>query len=107
MPEPTDHQSERASLEDPESPRPPGSRTPSHGRATMPAGKVLIVMVVALVVWALLFAPTLKRSSEAQPLGTRRTVSLWILGPMAAISNGLQLTKATDAVSSALGKDPD
>ena len=107
MPEPTDHQPERASLEDAETTRRPAARTPSHGRATMPAGKVLIVMVVALLVWALLYAPTLKRSSEAQPLGTRRTVSLWILGPMAAISNVLQLTKATDAVSSALGKDPD
>jgi uncharacterized protein len=106
MPEPTDRQPDRASLEDAETPRPRGARTPPHGRSTMPAGKVLIVMLVALIVWALLYAPTLKRSSEAQPLGTRRTVSLWILRPMAAISNVLQLTKATDAVSSALGKDP-
>ncbi len=49
----------------------------------------------------------LKRASEAQPLGTRRTVSLWVLNPLAAMSNGLQLTKLTDGVSSALGRDPD
>ena len=45
-----------------------GSRTPvPSGRRTMPAGRVLIVMLVALVVWALLYAPSLKRASEAQP----------------------------------------
>ncbi|MGZ8614073.1 MAG: DUF459 domain-containing protein [Actinomycetota bacterium] len=78
-----------------------------RGRKTMPAGRVLIVMLVALMVWALLYAPSLKRASEAQPLGTRRTVSLWVLGPLAAISDGLQLRAATDGVARALGRDPD
>lgn len=86
---------------------PPPIEPGPHGRHTMPAGKVLIAMLVCLLVWALLYAPTLKRASEAQPLGTRRTVSLWVLGPLAAISNVLQLTTLTDGVSSALGKDPD
>ncbi|HEY6568164.1 MAG TPA: GDSL-type esterase/lipase family protein, partial [Actinomycetota bacterium] len=85
----------------------PPSKPSPEGRHTMPAGKVLIAMLVCLLVWALLYAPTLKRASEAQPLGTRRTVSLWVLGPLAAISNVLQLTTLTDGVSSALGKDPD
>ncbi len=80
---------------------------PASGpRATMPAGKVLIVMLVCLLSWGLIYAPSLKRSSEAQPLGTRRTVSLWLLNPLASISNALQLTKVTDGVASALGKDP-
>jgi hypothetical protein len=83
-------------------------RTPgAAGRRMIPAGKALIVMLVCLLVWALLYAPALKRSSEAQPFGTRRTVSLWVLTPLAAISNGLQLTRVTDRISSALGKDPD
>lgn len=86
---------------------PPPIEPGPQGRHTMPAGKVLIAMLVCLLVWALLYAPTLKRASEAQPLGTRRTVSLWVLGPLAAISNVLQLTALTDGVSSALGKDPD
>jgi lysophospholipase L1-like esterase len=89
----------------------PGStpaRSPVPGaRATMPAGRVLIVMVVCLLTWGLIYAPNLKRSSEAQPLGTRRTVSLWLLNPIATISNVLQLTKVTDGISNALGKDPD
>ena len=33
-----------------------------------------------------------KRASEAQPLGTRRTVSLWVLRPIAAISDFVRLT---------------
>jgi uncharacterized protein len=90
--------------------RPPATapaRPPAKpGLRTMPAGKVLIVMVVCLLVWGFIDAPSLKRSSEAQPLGTRRTVSLWILNPLAAISDGLQLTRVTDTVSSALGRDP-
>jgi uncharacterized protein len=91
---------------------PPPPSKPAHtpapeGRNTMPAGKALIVMLVCLLVWALMYAPTLKRASQTQPLGTRRTVSLWVLNPLAALSNGLQLTKLTDGVSSALGKDPD
>ncbi len=72
----------------------------------MPAGKVLIVMLVCLSVWALLAAPVMKHDSEAQPLGTRRTVSLWILTPLAAISNALQLSRLTDPVEAALGKAP-
>jgi hypothetical protein len=76
-------------------------------RHTMPAGRVLIVILVCLMTWTLLYAPTLERASEAQPLGTRRTVSLWVLGPLASISNGLQLTKVTDAAARALGRAPD
>ena len=87
---------------------PPATGTPSpEGRQTMPAGKALIVVLVCLLLWTMLYAPTLKRASEAQPLGTRRTVSLWVLNPLAAMSNGLQITKLTDGVSSALGRDPD
>lgn len=86
---------------------PAPARTPSpSGRTTMPAGKVLVVMLVCLLGWGLIYAPSLKRSSEAQPLGTRRTVSLWLLNPLATISNVLQLTKVTDGISRALGKDP-
>jgi hypothetical protein len=92
---------------DPAGTRATPARTPvPPGRKTMPAGKVMVVMLVCLTVWALLYSPSLKRSSEAQPLGTRRTVSLWVLTPLAAISNTLQLTRVTDVVSRALGKDP-
>jgi hypothetical protein len=83
------------------------SRPRGKGRRTMPAGRVLIVMLVCLLTWGFLYAPSLKRSSEAQPLGTRRTVSLWILRPLAAVSNVLQFTRITDAIQGAVGRDPD
>jgi hypothetical protein len=83
----------------------PGARR-RHGRHTMPAGRVLGVMLVCLLTWTVLYAPSLKRASEAQPLGVRRTVSLWVLRPLASISNVFQLTKITDAASRALGRDP-
>jgi uncharacterized protein len=84
------------------------SRTPvPHGRATMPAGRVLVVMLVALLGWVVLYAPSLRRASEAQPLGTRRTVSLAVLRPIAAISDIVRLTVLTDGAARALGRDPD
>lgn len=72
----------------------------------MPAGMVLVVFLVCMLTWTLIYAPSLKRASLAQPLGLRRTVSLWVLAPLAAISNVVQLTKVTDGISSALGRDP-
>lgn len=77
-----------------------------RGRVTMPAGRVLIVILVAVLVWGVLYAPSLKRASEAQPLGARRTVSLWVLRPVAAISDFVQLTSLTDGAIRALGRDP-
>lgn len=79
----------------------------AHGGRTMAAGRALIVIVVALVTWLVLFAPTLERASEAQPLGTRRTASLWVLRPLSAISDFARITAFTDAASRALGRDPD
>ena len=84
------------------------TRTPvPGGRDTMPAGRVFIVIAVCLSVWTLLYAPTLKRASEAQPLGTRRTVSLWVLGPIAAISDVVQLNRLTAAIQRAAGQNSD
>jgi hypothetical protein len=82
-----------------------GDRTPR--RRAMPAGKVLIVILVALLVWGLLYAPELKRSAEAGPLGTRRTVVLSLLGPIVWVSDHTKLTDLTDAAERAAGRDPD
>jgi hypothetical protein len=73
----------------------------------MPAGRAFIVMLVCLLVWAFLFAPTIKRAAEASPDGARRTVSLAVLSPFVAISDVLRITDATDAVEQVLGRDPD
>lgn len=73
----------------------------------MPAGRVFVVMLVSLLLWGLLFSPTLKRAAEASPDGARRSAALAILTPLAAISDGLGITRLTDAVERALGKDPE
>ncbi len=78
-----------------------------RGRRTMPAGRVFIVMLVCLLGWTLLFAPTMKRAAEASPDGARRTAALAVLTPFVAISDALQITKLTDGVEQALGRDPD
>jgi lysophospholipase L1-like esterase len=75
-------------------------------RKTMPAGRVFVVMLVCLLLWGFLFAPTLKRAAEASPDGIRRSAALAILRPIAAISDALQITKVTDAVEQALGRNP-
>lgn len=73
----------------------------------MPAGRIFVVMLVCLLLWGFLFAPTLKRAAEASPEGVRRSAALAILSPLTAISNALQVTRLTDAVERALGRDPD
>lgn len=72
----------------------------------MPAGRVFIVMLVCLLLWGFLFAPTMKRAAEASPEGIRRSAALALLRPVAAISGALQITKLTDAVEQALGRNP-
>ena len=46
----------------------------------------------AFAVWLLLFAPTLQHNTQVSPVGTRRTVSLDLVGPVAALSRGLPLS---------------
>jgi lysophospholipase L1-like esterase len=79
---------------------------PPQRRRGMPAGRVLITILTCLAVWTLLFAPELKRSSQAQPLGLRRTVSLAILSPITWVSDHVGLTHLTDSAEQALGRDP-
>src|ERR1700675_4390284 len=101
-------------MENPTTPRDrpaPATKGPERqahaARRTMPAGRVFIVMLVCLLLWGFLFAPTLKRAAEASPDGTRRSAALALLRPFAAVSDVLQITKLTDAVEQALGRNPD
>jgi lysophospholipase L1-like esterase len=87
-------------------PEDPTDRPPA-GRAGMPAGRVLVVTLICLLVWAVLYGPELKRSSEAQPDGTRRTLSLAILSPLVWIEDRIGVTATVNAASRALGRDPD
>lgn len=78
---------------------------PTRHRA-MPAGRVFVVIAVCLAVWTLLYAPELRRSAEAAPVGTRRSLSLTLLSPLVWVSDHVGLTNVTDAASRAAGRDP-
>jgi hypothetical protein len=84
----------------------PASPPPSFRRRVMPAGRALVVILVTLLVWALLYAPELRRSAEAAPTGTRRTISLAILNPLVWFTDHTGLTAAANAASRAAGRDP-
>jgi uncharacterized protein len=79
-------------------------RRSRYGRRLRPAGDALVVMVVMLFTWTLLYAPTLRRAAEASPVGVRRTVSLAVLTPFAAISDLLGLDAVARTLQRAVGR---
>jgi lysophospholipase L1-like esterase len=92
----------------------PPTQTPATGtdrddRLRTPWPRVLKVCVAAFLVWLVLFAPTLQHNAKVSPVGTRRTVALDILGPIAATSRALQLSRIvseTDALTGRTGNQP-
>jgi hypothetical protein len=78
----------------------------AHGRRLMPAGRVLVVILVTLLVWTVLYAPTMKRAAEASALGIRRSVSLAVLRPIAAVSDWIGMSELAATIERAVGRDP-
>ncbi|HXZ61667.1 MAG TPA: DUF459 domain-containing protein [Acidimicrobiales bacterium] len=66
---------------------------PPDGRQRARWTRVLALGLGGFALWFLLFAPTLQHDAQVSPVGTRRTVSLDITGPVAALSRGLQLSR--------------
>jgi lysophospholipase L1-like esterase len=62
---------------------------PADGRVRARWTRVLALGAGAFAVWFLLFAPTLQHNAQVSPVGTRRTVSLDLVGPVAALSRAL------------------
>ncbi len=78
----------------------PGQAQPApwgDGRVRLPWTRVLALGAGAFALWFLLFAPTLQHNAQVSPVGTRRTVSLDVTGPVAALSRGLQLSRIVSA----------
>jgi hypothetical protein len=71
----------------------PDAATPPDGRVRLPWTRVLLFGVLAFAVWFLLFAPTLHHNAQVSPVGKRRTVSLDVTGPVAALSRDLGLSR--------------
>jgi uncharacterized protein len=72
----------------------------------MPAGRGLVVILVTLLGWTLMYAPVLKRAAEASPLGARRTVSLVVLTPIAAVSEFFRIDALAETIERAVGRAP-
>jgi uncharacterized protein len=77
-----------------------------YGRRLMPAGRALAVMLVTLLTWTLLYAPTMKRAAEASPIGVRRAISLAVLTPIAAVSEWMGIDELASGIERAVGRDP-
>lgn len=79
---------------------PPRLRRPAPVHWTRALG----VCLLAFAVWLLLFAPTLQRNAQASPPGTRRSVSLAILRPVAALSRDLFVSHLVSVADGLIGK---
>jgi uncharacterized protein len=100
----------------PEPPAPPEPAEEPHrpdrgwSAAAPPGGipwtRMLFIGLVCFGVWLLLDAPSLQHSATISPLGTRRTVSLDVVGPIAALSRGLGLSHVVGWADDALGRTP-
>ena len=73
-------------------------------RQRLPWTRVLFICVLAFLIWLLLFAPTLQHNAQVSPVGTRRTVALDILGPVADTSRALQLSRIVSETDAATGR---
>lgn len=76
---------------------------PYH-RATMPAGKALAIMLIALLVGGLLNVRSLTEAAERQPFGLKRDVSLVLVWPFQQVSGLLGLDAPRAALSERLGR---
>ncbi|MGO8825593.1 MAG: DUF459 domain-containing protein [Acidimicrobiales bacterium] len=65
---------------------------PDDGRVRVRWTRALALALGAFALWFLLFAPTLQHNAQVSPVGTRRTVSLDVVGPVAALSRALGLS---------------
>ena len=102
---------------DPDSYRPPSSRPqpPDHGGHAfwerlpfpgVPWPRVLLIGIVCFGLWFLLDAPSLQHSAQTSPIGTRRTVSLDVVGPVAALSRAVGADNVVGWTDEAFGRSP-
>lgn len=104
--EPTDGAEPGSEGQDPGARARPWPFTLAAPPGGIPWTRMLFIGVVCFAVWFLLDAPSLQRSATISPLGVRRTVSLDVVGPAAALSRGLGLSHVVGWADQALGRTP-
>jgi hypothetical protein len=69
------------------------------------AGRVLAVGLVCFLLWLIVDARQLYNASVASPIGTRRSVSMSILAPIARLNEALGLDRLVNGANRALSRD--
>jgi uncharacterized protein len=83
----------------------PGIGDPADPRLAMPAGRVLVVVAVALAVAAIFNADAMVRAGEGMKPGTTRDVTLSIARPLADVTGFLQLNEPRRGFDAAFGQE--
>jgi hypothetical protein len=86
-----------ATFDEPRTEAEPTPAAPPEERRRAPWTKVLGMGLAAFAVWFVLFAPTLQHNAQVSPVGQRRTLSLDLVGPVAALSRATQLSRIVSA----------
>ncbi len=76
-------------------------------RVPLPAGKVIVVALIALFVGALLNAPGLRKNALGQPVGIKRDLAKLVATPIYDISHGLHIDRLRVEFKSLLGRSSD
>jgi len=90
--------------ERPEERTPPPVRPRGRRRPTA-AGRAMLTGLICFGLWSLVDAQALKAAADAGPLGLRRTASLVVLTPLAAVNRVLGLNHLESAIDNWLGRN--
>ena len=87
--------------------RPPTSDRPvlADRRGTMPAGRAIATLMLALLVASLLGADSLERVAERQPYGATRDVALFVTKPLRSVSHALLLDRPREWIADIANRD--
>ncbi|MFP4514268.1 MAG: DUF459 domain-containing protein [Acidimicrobiales bacterium] len=77
---------------------------PPPSGSTTPAGRVLVVGMIALILGALLNADSLVAQAERKPFGWPRDLSLMVWHPVQDLSHALSLNRPRDWIDSMTGR---
>ncbi|HEY6317025.1 MAG TPA: DUF459 domain-containing protein [Acidimicrobiia bacterium] len=76
-------------------------------RVPLPAGKVIAVALIALLVGALLNAPGMRKNALGQPVGLKRDLAKFFATPVYDLSHGLDIDRLRVEFKSLLGRSSD
>src|SRR6476661_8073083 len=82
-----------------------GIGDPGDPSLTMPAGRVFLVVLVALLTAAIFNADAMVRAGEGMKLGTTRDITLSVARPLADVTGFLQLNEPRRGFDAAFGQE--